>query len=167
MGKAANKEGEIAPIEKSHKPSKLPTWDELAARFSQLEPALQFSRIDGQTGAAGEHWRIAGAPARDAEERFKATVNIASARLEQDFPDEIAKHKDIIDEQDPLIRWYKALRHIGNRYESDHYGAQINDDGSSGGFIFLGTISQPAAGSQTLYLTLASRVLTGGNAKIR
>ena len=65
MGKAANKEGEIAPIEKSHKPSKLPTWDELAARFSQLEPALQFSRIDGQTGAAGEHWRIAGAPARD------------------------------------------------------------------------------------------------------
>src|SRR5260370_39532275 len=64
---------------------KLPTWLELEQRFKELEPALQFSRIDGQTGSAGEYWRIAGSAGRDAEDRFNAVAAMASARLFREF----------------------------------------------------------------------------------
>jgi hypothetical protein len=134
----------------------LPTWYELEQRFKELEPALQFSRIDGQTGAAGEYWRIAGGPRRDFEDRFEALASIASTRLFQDFPGEIEKHDGLASEANPVIRWYKALQCIGNRYGNVRVLEQRNDDGSSGGFIYSGTIDKPAAASATLCLKLAS-----------
>ena len=137
--------------------SALPTWFELEQRFRELEGPLQFMRIDGQTGAAGEYWRLAGGPSGDAERRFNAVAAIASARLFQDLPSEIRQFPELESETDPVIRWYKALRYIGERYKDNRYAEQINDDGTSGGFIFSGSIDQPAAASATLCLELASR----------
>jgi hypothetical protein len=138
------------------KPS-VPTWYDLERRFRELEPALQFSRIDGQTGAAGEYWRIAGGFDRDATSRFEATAAIASTRLFQDFTVEINSYPELEQETDPTIRWYKALQYIGNKYEHGPMAEQVNDDGSSGGFLYRGSILRPATVSATLCLTLASR----------
>jgi hypothetical protein len=135
----------------------LPTWLELEQRFRELEPPLQFSRIDGQTGAAGEYWRIAGGAGRDTESRFNAVAAMASARLFKDFPDEVERHEELAAESDPAIRWYKALRYIANRYEHSLTGQEVNNDGSPGGFVYTGTIHNPAAASATLCLELASR----------
>jgi hypothetical protein len=120
---------------------------------------MQFMRIDGQTGAAGESWRVAGGAAGDAERRFNALAAMASRRLFQDFPPEVGRHSDLELENDPVVRWYKALRDIGGRYEQSHYAQEIDEDGTPGGLIFTGSIQQPAAISATLCLQLASRPL--------
>ncbi len=134
-----------------------PSWFELEQRFRELEAPLQFMRIDGQTGVAGETWRLAGGPSGDAGRRFNAVAAMASTRLFKDFPSEVGRFPDLKSETDPVIRWYKALRYIGGRYKEDHYAREVNDDGSSGGFIFTGSIDQPATASATLCLELASR----------
>lgn len=136
---------------------KSPSWSKLEQRFKDLEPALQSARIAGQTGAAGEHWRLAGASSGDARRRFNAVAAMASTRLFQDFPSEIRRFPELESESDPVIRWYKALQFIADRYEDYRYAEQINDDGSSGGFIFTGSIDQPATASATFCLELASR----------
>lgn len=123
-------------------PQSLPTWLELEQRFKQLHPALQFSRIDVVTGSSGEHFTIAGAADRESIDRFKAVAKMAGARLQRDFPDEIHRHDQPAQESDPLMLWYKALRHIG---------------GSGAATVFIGTIDQPAAVSANLCLTMASR----------
>ena len=82
---------------------------------------------------------------------------MASTRLFQDFPSEVGRFPDLDSESDPVIRWYKALRFIGGRYEEGHSAQQTNDDGSSGGWIFMGSIQQPAAASATLCVELAAR----------
>lgn len=133
------------------------TWFELEQRFKELEVPLQFTRIDGQTGDAGEYWRLAGKPSGDAERRFRAIAAMASTRLSQDFPSEIRRFPDLESESDPVIRWYKALKFIAGRYEEGRYAEQFNDDGSPGGLIFMGSIQQPATASATLCLELASR----------
>jgi hypothetical protein len=137
--------------------SNLPTWFELERRFKELEPELQFSRIDGQTGSSGEYWRIAGGPGRDAEDRFNAVAAMASARLFREFRSLVDQHKELASENDPAIRWYKALQYIAGRYRPGHYGRETNDDGSSRGFIYTGTIERPATASATLCLEFASR----------
>jgi hypothetical protein len=136
------------------------TWYELEQRFRQLETALQFSRIDGQTGDAGEHWRIAGGAGRDAEERFNALARIASSKLAEDFGSELGQFPELVSETDPVIRWYKALQYIGRRFEHRSYAEQKNADGSSAGLIFLGSIDKPASASATLCLQLAARAPT-------
>jgi hypothetical protein len=134
------------------------TWHELEQRFRELEPALRFSRIDSQTGAAGEHCRTAGVSDQDARRQFDAIAAIASSRLFQDFPGDVSSNANLARESDPTIRWYKALRDIGARYEHGPIAEQLNDDGSSGGFIYTGTINNPVTASATLCLEFASRM---------
>lgn len=109
------------------------TWYELEQRFKELETALQFTRIDGQTGAAGGHWRLAGGAGRDAEDRFNALAEIASTKLVRDFPGDMKRFPELETEGNPVIRWYKALRFIGDRYKHDFYAEQKNTNGSSAG----------------------------------
>jgi hypothetical protein len=119
----------------------LPSWLELEQRFKELHPALQFSRIDIVTGSSGERFTIAGGADPGSIDRFKAVARIAGARLQRDFPDEVAR-QELARESDPLMLWYKALRYIG---------------GSGAATVFIGTIDQPAAASVILCLTMASR----------
>ena len=134
----------------------LPSWAELEDRFNKLSGPLTGSRIDGQTGAAGEYWRIAASFSVDASDRFKSLAHMAGQRLLQDVPSEVEKHEELKSEGDPLILWYKALIHIGGRYDPDPPAKQINEDGSSGGYIYTGSIGNPALASATLCLKLAA-----------
>lgn len=120
----------------------LPTWLELEQRFRELHPALQFSRLDIVKGSPGEHFTVAGGPDPETIDRFKTVARMAGARLSRDFPDEIGRHKQLAQESDPLMLWYKALRHIG---------------GGGAATVFIGTIDQPAAASANLCLTLATQ----------
>ena len=133
------------------------TWFDLEGRFKELEEAMRFTRIDGQTGAAGEDWRLAGIPEGDASRRFMAIAAMASAKLFEDFPGGVNTHPELRAEQDPVIRWYKALQFIAGRYEQHRPAQQIDDDGIPAGTIFTGTIERPAEVSATLCLELASR----------
>lgn len=135
----------------------LPTWLEFEQRFKELEPALQYCRIDHQTGDAGEHWRFTGSFARDAKDRFHAVATLASARLVHEF--DLSAFEDLAKETDPKRRWYMALQHLGERYEmSPNFAWQVREDGSRG-YIYTGFIDKPAAASATLCLSLAARGL--------
>jgi hypothetical protein len=150
--------GKLTEVGRAEFRKPTPTWSELERRFQELEPLLQYTRIDGQTGSSGDHWRMAGSAGRDAEDRFEAVAKMASAKLFQELPDEVAQYNELASESDALVRWYKALRYIGRRYEaSPHIFQDTNEDGSSAGFIHLGSINRPAAASATLCLSLASR----------
>ncbi len=133
------------------------TWIELEGRFRELETSFQFARIDGQTGAAGEHWRIAAVSPRDETAiRFQRLAEIAGRKLASNFDEFLNDYPLVKEEQDPIRRWYKALRYIANRWYSGFYARQTDDSGNSAGFIFMGSIRQPAAASATLCLRLSS-----------
>ncbi|WP_257969817.1 hypothetical protein [Vibrio parahaemolyticus] len=44
------------------------SWLDFEHRFRTLAPVLQYHRLDDQTGAAGEWWRVAGQPCKSVEE---------------------------------------------------------------------------------------------------
>lgn len=133
-------------------------WRDLEKRFRELERVLQYSRIDGQDGAAGEFWRVAGGPNRDAVERFEAVSAMAGIRLSKDFPMLVKNYPEVLAESDDKIRWYKSLRYILGRFEHGFLAEQKNEDGSSAGFITTGSIMDPASASVTLCTMLISRI---------
>ena len=58
------------------------TWINFESRFKELAPRLQSSRIDDQTGAVGEYWRLSGVNNdREAEQEFQTLCSIAGNHI--------------------------------------------------------------------------------------
>src|SRR5687768_13485171 len=110
-------------------------WAQLESDFRALAPAFQCSRLDLQWGAAGEHWRIAGYVG-PADSRFRALARIAGKRLI------ILKFapgtQELLDVPDDASRWIRALKHLTGALEQGHPAQQLNQDGSSAGWIYTG-----------------------------
>ncbi|MGL1277962.1 hypothetical protein ACSTJ6_20310 [Vibrio parahaemolyticus] len=56
------------------------SWLDFEHRFRTLAPVLQYHRLDDQTGAAGEWWRVAGQPCKSVEE-FELLCELAGEQL--------------------------------------------------------------------------------------
>jgi hypothetical protein len=90
------------------------TWKELEEAFRTLHQSFD-AELQHQTGDAGEYWRIIG-PALNEAERFKSLAAIAGAKVldlavAADWP-------EVIQEQDPTIRWYRCLKRVSGNYET-------------------------------------------------
>ncbi len=128
------------------------SWRQLESDFRQLQPAMEFVRLDAQWGDAGEYWRLAGGGNRLVQERFTALAELAGKKLltlsANQIPDEVTA------EPDHVHRWFKALWRMGGFMETDIPARMLNDDGSFAGHIFGGTIRDPAEASAVLCLRL-------------
>jgi hypothetical protein len=130
------------------------TWLDLEARFRALEPALQFCRLDAQWGAAGEYWRIAGNVSPMARQEYELLSGVAGQFLEQVYSSKIEKEQALLAIVDTRTRWYNLLKQTSPVFGDRSYGEQLNDDGSSAGFIYTGSLNSMAAAAANLCLAL-------------
>ncbi len=132
-------------------------WTELEREFSGLSDPFQQARLDHQFGAAGEHWRLAAAPAGLAR-RFRTLARMAGLKLlETPGAD---RWPEVVAEPDAERRWYQALRHIAGAWRPEGYGVQKDDLGSDAGVIYLGQIERPFEASATLCLQMETVAFT-------
>lgn len=131
-------------------------WSDLEREFSALTQPLRDARLDGQSGAAGDHWRVAAAFDQLAASRFEVLAEAAGRLLTLEG---IPLHEVPAQESDPAFRWYKFLQHHTQFFEFRSPAQQINDDGSSAGWLYSGWINSPARVSALACLQLATRAV--------
>ncbi len=129
------------------------SWLEIEQRFRLLAQELKHHRLDVQWGAAGEYWRIAGFGGQTpATEQFQILSSLAGQLLGRVLKGENKVEQLLLATADTKLRWYHALKALSSSFGDQSYGEQLNEDGSSAGFIFTGTISQIAEASANLCL---------------
>jgi hypothetical protein len=129
------------------------TWLDFESRFRGLSSVLQHARIDDQSGSAGEYWRIAGITSNsEAIRQFELLCNISGQQITelQACSDEILNHED------PKIRWYRLLKNTSAIYERDNPAYKCDDEGNNLGWLYGGTISNICESSANLCLQLHS-----------
>jgi hypothetical protein len=128
-------------------------WIELESRFRSLAPGLQHARLDDQTGAAGEYWRLAGGFDHQAVRQFETLSLLAGTLLVEALAGQ-PDAKPILEGTDPKIRWYRALKAYSESHEIGPSGYQKNDAGENLGWIHSGSIQNigEVAANVSLYL---------------
>ena len=129
-------------------------WLELERRFRALAPALQFARLDAQWGAAGEYWRVAGAGNSTVVQQFEILATLAGQNLAKALAAVNQSGPPLLHVADAKHRWYGLLKESSPAFGNCSYGEQKNDDGSSAGFIYTGSIHPVAEASANLCLSL-------------
>lgn len=130
------------------------SWLELEARFRALEPKLHDARLSAQWGAAGEHWHISGMVNPMDRQEFELLCAVGGKWIEKVCSKKNDSDRELIEIQNPRNRWYTLLKNSSPLFHPDFVGEQKNNDGSSAGFIYSGTINSMAAASANLCLSL-------------
>ena len=130
------------------------TWLDFETRFRALAPAMQFLRLDAQWGSAGEYWHIAGGGNSHVIQQFEILANNAGQQLAKALEIAGESESSILQIEDPKHRWYNLLKESSPAFGDLGYGEQRNDDGSSAGFIYTGSIRTFAEASANLCLLL-------------
>lgn len=125
-----------------------PTWKELEYEFRQLAPSLGYSRVDAQWGDAGEHWRLAGGGDLFAQQRFEMVVRLAGTKIL--YTGIVRDYPDVLNEPNPVTRWYKAIRYIGGNFKFGFLGEMHDNDGNATGLIYTGSIDRVIEASSLL-----------------
>lgn len=134
------------------------TWSELESEFRTLRGSGFDARLDYQHGAAGEHWRVAAAASSQEVAWFEAFARMAGQKL-LEVP-ATADWAEVVQERDPVLRWYRALRQVSGAYRVDGYGVQKDEQGNDAGVIHMGHIDRVYDTSATLCATLESLATT-------
>ena len=134
----------------------MPTWSELETRFLELELSLRSARLDRQTGAAGEYWRIAASSDRLASSRFETLSRSAGKKLLQEAGGEGALPDDLKAAPDDHTRWYRALVSGTGLYEHGLIGHQSDEQGNYAGAILTGHVGNPAGVAAAYCLELSA-----------
>ncbi len=131
-------------------------WKELDGEFRALAADLQFSRLDLQWGAAGVYARLAGSCSPAARERFETLAAIAGRQLRRHpaFEDQ----PEIVGAPNDFAAWAFALKVFGRAFKPGDVGQQTTEAGEPAGFIYTGTVEQPAQSSANLCLELDSTI---------
>ncbi len=135
----------------------MPSWQELESRFKELLPAMGDARVDGQWGSAGEYWHVAAYFGANARKRFEALAFIAGEKLSEILENGRSPDDELLAENDPKVRWYKAIWKISGTFEHRLSGRELDDNGNAVGTIYGGTIPSIVEASITLCLELGAR----------
>ena len=133
------------------------TWRKLESEFKELGKQMVYTRLDVQWGAAGEYWHLAGSFYKNTDKRFTALSSIAGQKLASVLNPSAEVENELLREPDHAIRWYKGIWKISNNFEFGFIGEQTNNDGTSAGHIYTGTINKIADAAATFCLELAAR----------
>lgn len=126
------------------------SWLEFETRFRQLK-GLEYLRLDMQWGSAGENWSVTGVQITPEVTQFKILAATAGRVLELALP----KKSELLKEQHPEIRWYRALKLLSG--ESLHPQVGFETDRKTGehiGNIYWDRINNIAIVSANLCLLL-------------
>ncbi|ELR8704625.1 hypothetical protein V4T45_004233 [Vibrio vulnificus] len=127
------------------------SWLDFEHRFRTLAPVLQYHRLDDQTGAAGEWWRVAGQPCKSVEE-FELLCELAGEQLIELLKLE-SEYGNIISGDRPQWAWYRMLKKHTSSYEIGTSGYEIDENGSKN-WIHTGTLYHIGESSANLALWL-------------
>jgi len=130
------------------------TWLDLESRFRALAPVLQFCHLAAQWGAAGEHWHVNGTAAPAARQEYELLCGVAGQFLERVYSPKVPEQAALLAIPNTKIRWYTLLKQLSPHFGDLIYGEQHNEDGSSAGFIYAGTLRSIAESSANLCLAL-------------
>lgn len=130
------------------------SWLELEQRFRALAPSLQHFRLDAQWGAAGEYWRLAGGGTTPASHEYEILSALGGRMLQKVLSTASESEQALLQMKDPEVRWYNLLKARSPFFGDRSYGQQLHEDGSSAGFIYTGSVRQPAEAAAVLCLAL-------------
>ncbi len=133
----------------------MPSWKELENEFRALHDRLRYARIDGQWGAAGEYWHMAGTFDRNSERRFLALARVAGEKLATVLAPGSEATDEVLREANPVCRWYKGIWKVGGNFDYGLVGEQKTETGESAGLIYSGTINDIAEASSVFCLELS------------
>ena len=133
------------------------SWLEFEQRFRALEPAFKHVRLDGQWGAAGDDWRLAGGPFTPKHQEFELLATLAGEMLKVVFKGTDDITEGILSEPDSRIRWYKALQLWSGQFRQDLVGIQTGRNDEHAGHVFGGTLSNVPECSANLCLLLQAK----------
>lgn len=138
------------------------TWRELEAAFRDLENSLPWARLDGQRGAAGETWHIAGGTDLHAKSRFETLARIAAGKL----PEHYGRREGdgSVDDAPVVYRWYRRLAEERRFWDIELPGEMTMPDGSKG-YIYMGSIHHPAKVAALVCLTEAANEPASGSSQ--
>lgn len=131
------------------------TWQKLREEFQDCEEALRFVRIDYQWGASGTYYRPAGMLGAAKLKQFESLCSFAGTKLSEIQPEEISEA--VLALSSPVDRWYEALRQYSGLFITGPIARQLNEDGSSAGHIFTGSIHDPVQASVICALQLSEK----------
>ena len=132
-------------------------WLELEQRFLEMVQPMRGARVDRQWGAEGEYWRLAAWNDLESKKRFEALAEIAGQKLsEVDLSNE-ENCAEITQENDFVIRWYRAIWSISQRFETNMPSQALDKEGNSLGYIYTGSIKNIIEASATFCLELSTR----------
>ena len=89
-------------------------------------------------------------------QQFEVLASFAGQSLERVLKPEIEAEILLLNISDARIRWYNLLKQSSPTFGNLSYGEQFDEVGSSGGFIFTGSIHKFADASANLCLSLHS-----------
>ncbi len=130
------------------------SWIDLETRFNALVELLGPLRMDAQWGSAGEHWHITGMQSNHYVKEFKALASIAGQLLEQSLTPESALGKVLLAENNPEIRWYRAIKEFSGDFRTELPGKEIGENGEILGYIHFGSTSGVVKSSANFCLWL-------------
>lgn len=133
--------------------NRLKTWLDFEARFQSLAPRLKYTRLDDQTGAAGEYWRLAGGFDRESEKQFEALSHLAGNLLTETLAGQ-SNHERIISHNDPKVRWYRALKFLSGAHKPGPPAYLTDEAGENVRWIYGGSINHPAEVAANVCLQL-------------
>lgn len=115
------------------------TWLDLEKRFRLLIPELKDTRLDEQTGDDGEYWRLAGGYTPSSRNEFELLSTLAGNLL-REIGRNKAELREIINQHDSKICWYRALKKFSDAYKHKFYAVKKDKEGNDAGIIFTGSI---------------------------
>lgn len=130
------------------------SWLDIEQRFRKLVDPLQYLRLDAQWGAAGEHWRLAGMQRNSRVKEFETLTSIAGNALAETLDQESELGRILLAEQNPRIRWYRALKATSGEFQQRLPSEQLNEHGDFAGHIFFGSIANVVEVSANFCLTM-------------
>ena len=128
------------------------SWLELEKRLRNLEPQRKDGRIDYQWGAGGEHWRLQSFLSTSQRDQFIALARMAGNKL-IDMDDNKNNIANITSAEN---LWFEALKERGKGYSFQHYLEQRDENGNSGGVIYIGRLTHATEESANFCLDLAA-----------
>lgn len=130
------------------------SWAKIEERFRTLVPVLRHQRLDVQWGAAGEHWSVTGGGSSSTKQQFELLASLAGKLLEQVINGNDELDQALRSTENPKVRWFKAMKAWSPEFSMDFYAKQMNEDGSSAGLIYGGSIPEVAEAAANLCLSL-------------
>jgi hypothetical protein len=130
------------------------TWPDLEIEFRSLSKSLLGSRIDIQWGAAGIHCHLTGLRPTTDFDRFNLLAAIAGRKI-RGHP--LAKPLEDVDRvAADFDAWALGLKNLSSSFKFGMIAEQMTAGGESVGFIYTGSVADPADSSANLCLRLGA-----------